>query len=239
MTAPLQPAPQAAAYVIPAPPVASLPVQGTDARFPVHRIYCVGRNYAAHAVEMGHDPDREAPFFFLKSPTTLLTDGADFPYPVATEDVHHEVEMVAALSSGGCNIAVSDALNHVFGYGIGLDMTRRDLQAQAKAQGRPWELAKSFEHSAPCSPLLPAAQIGHPARGAIWLEVNGTRRQTGDLHQMIWKTAEVIAYLSGLFELRAGDLIMTGTPAGVGAVTRGDVMHAHVEGLGDLRCKVV
>lgn len=239
MTSPVAPAPHTPGYVIPAPTVASLPVQGTDARFPVHRIYCVGRNYAAHAVEMGHDPDREEPFFFLKSPTTLLTDGADFPYPSASEDVHHEVELVVALSNGGRDIAVADALSHIYGYAVGLDMTRRDLQAVAKSHGRPWEVAKSFEHSAPCGPLIPAAQTGPLSQGEIWLDVNGTRRQTGDLDQLIWKTAEVISYLSGLFDLRAGDLIMTGTPSGVAAVSRGDQMHAHIAGVGDLHCKVV
>lgn len=239
MTPPVPPTTPAPNYVIAPPAVASLPVQGTDARFPVHRIYCVGRNYAAHAVEMGHDPDREEPFFFLKSPTTLLTDGADFPYPSASQDVHHEVELVVALSSGGRDIAVDDALSHIYGYAIGLDMTRRDLQAVAKSQGRPWEVGKSFEHAAPCGPLIPAAQTGPLTQGAIWLDVNGIRRQTGDLDQLIWKTAEVISYLSGLFELRAGDLIMTGTPSGVAAVSRGDQMHAHIAGLGDLHCKVL
>ncbi len=228
-----------AGLVIPAPEAPSLPVRGTADRFPVHRIYCVGRNYAAHAVEMGHDPDREAPFFFLKSPTTLLTDGRDLPYPPATRDLHHEVELVVALGKGGADIAPEAALGHVWGYAVGLDMTRRDLQAEAKKAGRPWEVGKTFENSAPCGELVPAAGIGHPDRGAIRLKVNGETRQEGALEQMIWKVPEVIACLSTLFELRAGDLIMTGTPAGVGAVVRGDRLHAHVEGVGDLELAVI
>ncbi|WP_277024580.1 fumarylacetoacetate hydrolase family protein [Paracoccus hibiscisoli] len=217
----------------------SVPVRGTSDRFPVHRIYCVGRNYAAHAVEMGHDPDKEPPFFFQKSPSNLVTDGRDFSYPPATEDVHHEIELVVALVSGGSNIPVAEALDHVFGYGVGLDMTRRDIQAELKRMSRPWDAAKAFEQSAPCSEIVPASQIGHPERGAIWLKINGEIRQEGDLDQLIWKTAEVIAHLSGLFELRAGDLIMTGTPSGVGSVHRGDKLHGHVEGVGDLTCTVV
>lgn len=228
-----------AGLVIPAPEAPSLPVRGTADRFPVHRIYCVGRNYAAHAVEMGHDPDREAPFFFLKSPTTLLTDGRDLPYPPATRDLHHEVELVVALGRGGADIVPEAALGHVWGYAVGLDMTRRDLQAEAKKAGRPWEVGKTFENSAPCGELVPAAGIGHPDRGAIRLKVNGEPRQEGALEQMIWKVPEVIACLSTLFELRAGDLIMTGTPAGVGAVVRGDRLHAHVEGVGDLELAVI
>jgi fumarylpyruvate hydrolase len=226
-------------FVIPAPPPISIPVQGTTARFPVHRIYCVGRNYAAHAVEMGHDPDKEPPFFFQKSPSTLVTDGGDFPYPQATADVHHEIELVVALGSGGRDIPVARALDHVYGYAVGLDMTRRDLQADLKKMSRPWDTAKSFDAAAPCSALVPAAQIGHPGHGAIWLKINGETRQEGDLDQLIWKIPEVIATLSSLFELRAGDVIMTGTPAGVGSVVRGDVLHGHVEGVGDLHCTVV
>jgi fumarylpyruvate hydrolase len=225
-------------YVIVPPPVAMLPVRDDDRNFPVHRIYCVGRNYAAHAVEMGHDPDKEPPFFFQKNPDNLLLDG-HFPYPPASSDVHHEIELVVALKSGGTNIAVEDALDHVFGYAVGLDMTRRDLQGAAKDKGRPWEVGKAFEHSAPCTPLVSAAAIGHPDHGAIWLAVNGTRRQQGDLNQMIWKVPEMIAYLSDLFELRAGDLIMSGTPAGVGPVQRGDRLHGHVDGVADLEVVVV
>ncbi|MBK5927006.1 fumarylacetoacetate hydrolase family protein [Rhodobaculum claviforme] len=224
--------------VIAPPAPATLPVRGTAARFPVHRIYCVGRNYAAHAIEMGHDPDREPPFFFMKSPTCLLTDGADMPWPPGTEDVHHEIELVVALGKGGRDIPVADALAHVWGYGVGLDMTRRDLQAALKKAGRPWEVAKAFEASAPCAEIVPAERIGHPAHGAIRLHVNGALRQEGDLDQMIWKVPEIIAHLSALFELRAGDLIMTGTPAGVGPVRPGDVMEAEVAGIGRLRTAV-
>jgi fumarylpyruvate hydrolase len=227
-------------YVIPPPPAATLPVKGTADLFPVHRIYCVGRNYAMHAVEMGHDPDREPPFFFQKSPDNLRTDGR-FPYPSMSADVHHEIELVVALRSGGERIPVADALGHVYGYGLALDMTRRDLQDGMKKLGRPWEIAKAFEHSAPATALAPASLTGHPERGAIWLEVNGARRQQGDLAQMIWKVPEMIAYLSELFTLTAGDLILSGTPSGVGAVLRGDRLHGHVDiaGIDDLRVEVV
>ncbi|GAB4228234.1 MAG: fumarylacetoacetate hydrolase family protein [Methyloligellaceae bacterium] len=225
-------------FVIDPPPQVTLPVRGTDDLFPVHRIYCVGRNYAAHTVEMGHDPDKEDPFFFQKNPDNLLV-GQDFPYPPASSDVHFEFELAVALHSGGTDIAVADALGHVYGYACALDMTRRDLQGEAKKAGRPWEVGKAFEHSAPCSPLVPAAQIGHPSEGAIWLDVNGERRQDGNLDQMIWKVPEMIAYLSRLFTLRPGDIILTGTPAGVGPVSRGDSLHGHIDGVGDLALKVV
>lgn len=226
------------AYVIAPPPVAALPIRGSAETFPVHRIYCVGRNYAAHAIEMGHDPDKEPPFFFQKNPDNLLV-GADFPYPPKSSDVHHEIEMVVALKSGGANIPVEKALDHVYGYAVGLDMTRRDLQGQAKDLGRPWEVGKAFEHSAPCTALVPASEIGHPSEGAVWLKINGKTRQSGDLNQLIWKVPEMIAILSGLFELQAGDLIMSGTPSGVGPVRRGDRLHGHVAGVGDLELAVV
>lgn len=228
----------AAGFVAPPPPRVAVPVTGGEGGlFPVRRVYCVGRNYAEHAREMGHDPDREAPFFFMKSPDTLVLDGR-FPYPVATSDVHHEVELVVALGRGGRDISVSQALDHVYGYAVGLDMTRRDLQAVAKKAGRPWEVAKSFDASAPISPIVPAARIGHPDRGAVRLDVNGERRQDGDLADLIWRVDETIAYLSGLFELAPGDLVFTGTPAGVGPVRRGDRLHAHVEGVGELAVEV-
>ena len=226
-------------YVIDPPAQASLPVRGSDARFPVRRVYCVGRNYAAHAIEMGHDPDREDPFFFQKNPDNLLTDGADFPYPDKSSDVHHEIEMVVALHRGGANIGVDAALDCVWGYGVALDMTRRDLQGQCKKAGRPWEIGKAFDHSAPASALVPASEIGHPAEGAIWLEVNGEMRQQGDLNQLIWKVPEIIAYLSGLFTLAPGDVILSGTPSGVGPVARGDTLHGHVDGVGELSVKVI
>jgi fumarylpyruvate hydrolase len=226
-------------YVIPIPPVPSLAIRGDDRRFPVHRIYCVGRNYAAHAVEMGHDPDREPPFFFQKNPDNLLPDGGDFPYPDKTEDLHYELELVVALVSGGRDIPVQSALECVFGYGVGLDMTRRDLQGQAKKMGRPWDVGKAFDHSAPCSTIVPAHSIGHPDSGAVWLKVNGEDRQNGDLDQMIWKVPEIIAVLSGLFTLSPGDLVYTGTPAGVGATVRGDTLHGGVAGVAELEISVV
>jgi fumarylpyruvate hydrolase len=226
-------------YVFEPPPVPTLGVSGEAARFPVHRIYCVGRNYAEHAREMGGDPTREPPFFFMKPADTLLPSGADFPYPTKSNDVHHEIEMVAALKSGGTNINEADALGHVFGYGVGLDMTRRDLQGEAKKTGRPWDTGKGFDLSAPCSDLVRADMIGHPSRGRIWLNVNGETRQDGDLGDLIWSVPEMIAYLSTLFTLRAGDLIMTGTPAGVAAVKRGDMLEGGVDGIGEIRTRVV
>jgi len=227
-----------ASYVIEPPAITALPVEGSEALFPVNRIFCIGRNYAAHAIEMGHDPDREPPFFFIKHASALDTGGA-FPYPPKTAEVHHEIEMVVALGRGGTDIAVADALDHVYGYGVGLDMTRRDLQAEAKKLGRPWDESKNFEHAAPCGPLVPAARIGNPSEGAITLDVNGARRQEGDLNQMIWKVPEMIAILSQYYALRPGDLIMTGTPPGVGAVQRGDVMHGRVAGVGESTLTVV
>ena len=224
--------------VIAPPPQACVPIRGSDALFPVRRVYCIGRNYAAHAIEMGHDPNREAPFFFQKNPDNIDCGGA-FPYPAHSADVHHEVEMVVALKSGGTDIPVAQALDHVWGYGLGLDMTRRDLQGEAKKLGRTWEIGKAFERSAPMGPLAPAAQIGHPDHGAVTLRVNGALRQEGDLSQLIWKTPEMIAYLSRYFALAPGDLIMTGTPSGVGPVARGDVLAAHVAGVGDLTVTVV
>lgn len=220
----------------PAPVLA--PIAGSTARFPVRRVYCIGRNYAAHAIEMGHDPDREPPFFFQKNPDNLDFSG-EFPYPPMTSDVHHEIEMVVALGQGGKNIPVEEALDHVWGYAVGLDMTRRDLQGQAKKTGRPWEIGKAFEHSAPMGPICPASKIGHPLNGRVSLSVNGTLRQEGDLDQLIWKVPEMISYLSDYFTMAAGDLIMTGTPSGVGPVKRGDVMEAAVEGVGELRVNVV
>jgi fumarylpyruvate hydrolase len=225
-------------YVIQPTPIPTLPIAGTDEVFPIRRVYCVGRNYAEHAIEMGHDPNREPPFFFQKNPDNVVTDGA-FPYPPKTSDVHHEIELVVALSKGGTDIPAKQALDHVYGYAVGLDMTRRDLQGEAKKMGRPWEVGKAVEASAPCGPIVPASKIGHPAKGAIWLDVNGQRRQTGDLSQLIWNVPDTIAYLSSLFTLAPGDLIMTGTPAGVNAVKKGDVMKGGVEGIGEIEVRVV
>ena len=225
-------------FVIDPPAAACVPVAGSDAAFPVRRVYCIGRNYAAHAIEMGHDPGREAPFFFQKNPDNLDGSGV-FPYPSQTADVHHEVELVAALGRGGRDIPVERALEHVWGYAVGLDMTRRDLQDVAKAMRRPWEVAKAFERSAPIGPLRPAAEIGHPTAGRIVLSVNGETRQAGDLNQMIWKVPEIVAILSQHFTLAPGDVIMTGTPAGVGAVARGDLIEARVDGVGELAVRVV
>jgi len=215
-----------------------LPVRGTDAVYPVRRVYCIGRNYAAHTIEMGGDPDREPPFFFQKNPDNLDVSD-EFPYPVGSSDVHHELEMLVALKSGGTNIPVAEALDHVYGYAVCLDMTRRDLQGEAKDLRRPWEIGKAFERSAPCGPLVRAAEIGHPDRGPVELKVNGALRQTGDLGQMIWKVPEMIAYLSNYLELAGGDVIMSGTPSGVRPVVRGDVMEAEIAGVGSLRMTVV
>ncbi|MGE5094237.1 MAG: fumarylacetoacetate hydrolase family protein [Betaproteobacteria bacterium] len=212
----------------------SLPVEGSDARFPVGRIYCVGRNYAEHAREMGHDPDREPPFFFMKAANSIVESGSTIAYPVGTKDVHHEIEMVVAIHKGGRNIPVEKALEHVWGYAVGLDMTRRDIQGEAKKMGRPWEMGKSFDQSAPISALKPASAIGHPSKGAIWLKVNGQVKQQGDLAMQIWSVPEQINYLSNLITLQPGDLIFSGTPAGVGPVKAGDKLEGHVDGVGDL-----
>jgi fumarylpyruvate hydrolase len=225
-------------FVIEPPKPATLPVRGTDSLFPVRRVYCIGRNYAAHAVEMGHDPDKEPPFFFQKNPDNLSVS-AEFPYPEKSSDVHHEAELAVALKSGGRNIPVASALDHVYGYAVSLDMTRRDLQGEAKKMGRPWEIGKAFERSAPITPLVPASDTGHPDKGAIRLQVNGDLRQEGDLNQMIWKVPEMISYLSDYFELAAGDVILTGTPSGVGPVERGDRISVTVDGLPSLEVTVV
>ncbi len=220
-------------FVIAVPKTPSLAVEGQSARFPLRRVYCVGRNYSEHAREMGHDPDREPPFFFSKPADAVVPASGSVPYPTLTEDLHYEVELVVSIAQGGKNIAVADALSHVWGYTVGVDLTRRDLQAQAKKMGRPWDFAKGFDASAPASPLLPVSQTGHPATGKIWLDVNGEQRQRGDLSDQIWQVADVISYLSQAVELQPGDLIYTGTPAGVGAVQRGDVITGGIEGLSD------
>jgi fumarylpyruvate hydrolase len=221
-------------YAIDFPGAPVLPVAESNAVYPVGRIYCVGRNYAEHAREMGHDPDREPPFFFMKPADAVVQNGATLPFPQMTKDLHHEIEMVVAIGMGGADIPESKALDHVFAYGVGLDMTRRDLQGEAKKMGRPWEMGKAFDDSAPCTPLKPVAMVGHPAKGTIWLKVNGETKQKGDLAEMIWNVPEMISYLSRLITLRPGDLIYSGTPAGVGPVQRGDKLEGHVEGVGDL-----
>jgi len=225
-------------FIIDAPPVVAIPVAGTDAVFPVRRVYCIGRNYAAHTVEMGGDPDREPPFFFQKNPDNLDSSG-EFPYPPHSSDVHHEVEMLVALGKGGVNIPLEKALDHVCGYGVSIDMTRRDLQGEAKKMGRPWEIGKAFERSGPVGTLYPVSQIGHPDHGRIELKINGQVRQEGDMNQMIWKVPEMISHLSRYFELAAGDVIMSGTPAGVGPVSKGDIMDASIDGMGSISVKVV
>jgi fumarylpyruvate hydrolase len=230
-------------FVILAPIAPSLPVAGTADRFPVRRVYCVGRNYAAHAREMGGDPSREPPFFFMKPADALqpVPEGreAEHPYPPKTANYHFEIEMVAALAKGGRNIPVDQALDCVFGYAVGLDMTRRDLQDDAKGLRRPWELGKSADLSGPVGPIHPAAAVGHPAKGTIALNVDGQTRQAADLADMIWSVAEQISYLSSYFELMPGDVIFSGTPEGVGAVTRGQTMVGSIEGLGEIRLRVV
>jgi fumarylpyruvate hydrolase len=226
-------------FVVPAAPVASVPVLDSEQRFPVHRIYCVGRNYADHAREMGAVVDRTQPTFFLKPADAVVTDGRDVPYPGATADLHHEVEMVVALKSGGRDIAVDAALEHVYGYGVGLDLTRRDLQAVAKARSLPWDVAKGFDASAPVSALRALGAGAHPQHATLALLVNGEPRQNSDISEMIFNVAEIIAELSKLFELTAGDLIFTGTPAGVAALVRGDTFEATLGGVASLRGRIV
>ena len=221
-------------YAVPAPKQPVIAVAGSDAVFPVRRIWCVGRNYADHAREMGHDPNREPPFFFQKPADAVVASGSTLPYPAMTKDLHHEIELVVAIGKGGVNIPVAEALDHVFGYGVGLDMTRRDLQSEAKKAQRPWEMGKSFDQSCPVTALVPAAKIGHPSQGAIWLKVNGEVKQKGDLNQQIWRVEETIAYLSQFVALEPGDLILNGTPAGVGPCKGGDKLEGHVDGVGDL-----
>ncbi|HEY3399913.1 MAG TPA: fumarylacetoacetate hydrolase family protein [Geothrix sp.] len=227
------------AFVIPAPPAPTLPVADSTALFPVRRIYCVGRNYADHAREMGGNPDREPPFFFGKPSDAVVPLGGDIAYPPLTSNLHHEVELVVALGGGGRDIPAEKALDCVYGYAVGIDLTRRDLQAKFKDKGQPWEMAKGFDQSAPVSAVMPAARCGHPASGAIWLSVEGVDRQRGDLAQMTWNVAEVIAHLSAYMALAPGDLIFTGTPSGVGALIRGNHVRCGIEGIGELEIVLV
>lgn len=218
-------------FVITAPATPSVAVAGAEARFPVRRVFCVGRNYASHAREMGSDPNREPPFFFTKPADAVVPASGAVPYPPSTEDLHHEVELVVALGAGGANVDPANALDLVWGYGVGLDLTRRDLQAVAKDTGRPWDMAKGFDASAPCSVLHPVSEVGHPAEGRIWLEVNGALRQEGNLNELIWPIADVIAYLSRFVILAPGDLIYSGTPSGVAALKPGDRVRGGVDGV--------
>ena len=225
-------------YAITPPAVPSLPIIGSDQRFPVRRIFCIGRNYAEHAREMGATVDKDTPLFFCKPADAVVTDGADVPYPQATHDLHHEVELVVALGSGGRDVPADQAAALIWGYGVGLDLTRRDLQAVAKAKSHPWDVAKAFDHSAPMSALRPASQVKLDADTTLTLSINGELRQQGRLGDMVHGVAEVIAILSTLFELKAGDLIFTGTPAGVSALQRGDRFHAEVAGVATLDGRV-
>ena len=219
-------------FVIPCPPQSALPVADSDKKFPVRRIWCVGRNYADHAREMGHDPDREPPFFFSKPTDAIVSSDSVLVFPSMTSNLHHEVELVVAIGVGGKEIDSESALEHVWGYGVGIDMTRRDLQAQAKKLQRPWAMGKGFDQSAPVSALRSVSEIGHPSEGRIWLKVNDAIRQDGNLNMQIWNVGETISHLSAFVELGAGDLLMTGTPAGVGPCSAGDALEGVIEGIG-------
>lgn len=226
------------AYLFDPPPVVRIPVEGGAPLYPVYRVFCVGRNYAAHAREMGAEVDRDAPWYFTKGRETIVLSGATIPFPPGTGNLHHEMEMVVALGAPVFEVEAENALEAVFGYACGIDLTRRDLQATAKEKRLPWDFGKNFENSAAISPIAPVARCGHPSSGAIELRVNGERRQSGDLSQMIWSVAELIAYLSRYYHLRAGDLIYTGTPEGVGAIVPGDRLHGRIEGVGDLELTI-
>jgi len=222
-----------------AQPLAALAVKGSAESFAVRRIYCVGRNYADHVREMGGDPSREAPFFFAKPADALVPNGGDVPYPPRTSNLHHEVELVVAIGEGGSAIPTTSALTHVAGYAVGNDLTRRDLQSQQREKGLPWEISKGFDHSAPMTALHPVALVGHPDRARIWLDVNGTLRQDATLDQMVWSVPEIIAELSTFFRLERGDLIFTGTPAGIGALVPGDAVRAGIQGFDELHHRIV
>jgi fumarylpyruvate hydrolase len=227
----------ATSFVIPPPPQASIPVAGEGKSFPVRRIWCVGRNYLEHIREMGND-ERALPFFFAKHADMIVQDGGTVPYPPLTKDFHHEVELIVAMKSGGLNIPAAQANEHIYGYGVGIDLTRRDLQIASRKKERPWEVGKSFDYSAPCGALQPASKIGHPSKGRIWLTVNGTEQQKGDLTELIWSVPEIIEKLSEQVSLAAGDIIMTGTPAGVSALKPGDKIECGVDGVGTLKVSI-
>ncbi len=226
-----------APFVIPPPPQAAIAVAGDSRTFPVRRIWCVGRNYLEHIREMGND-ERAPPFFFAKHADMVVADGATIPYPPLTKDLHHEVELVVALKSGGRDIAADKALDHIYGYAVGIDLTRRDLQQASRKKERPWEIGKSFDGSAPCGALQPAAKIGHPTAGRIWLKVNGVEKQNGNLTELIWSVPEIIAKLSEQVALAAGDIILTGTPAGVGPLNPGDRIECGIDGVGTLKVAI-
>jgi fumarylpyruvate hydrolase len=225
-----------ALFEVPQPRVA---ISDSDEKFPVHRIYCIARNYAAHARESGGDPDREPPFYFMKPADAIVPSDSRIPYPPRTKDLHHEIELVVAIGSAGENVSVEEATRCIFGYAVGIDLTRRDLQAEAKKNGRPWDTAKGFDRSAPIGAIHPHQKSGHPVRGRIWLAVNGELRQDGNLDEMIWRVPEAIAELSTLFALRPGDLIFTGTPAGVGPLERGDGVTGGIEGLDKIAISIM
>jgi len=225
-------------FVIPPAPISSVAVAGATARFPVRRIICVGRNYAAHAREMGRDPDREPPFFFMKPADTVVDDGAAVPYPPETNNFHFEIELVVAIGRGGHGIPAESALDHIFGYGVGIDLTRRDLQLQAREQGRPWDWGKGFDQSAPIAPLRPVSEVGHISSGRIWLAVDGQVKQESDVSKLIWPVPDIIAIASRSMVLKPGDLIMTGTPEGVGPVQRGETMTGGIDRLGEIRIRI-
>ena len=225
-------------FIIDPPPQVSVAVRGSDSRFPVRRVYCVGRNYEAHAREMGKDPTREPPFMFQKPADAVIEGGSVIAYPPQTGNFHHEIELVVAIARGGRNIGVDRANEHVFGYAVGIDLTRRDLQLAARDAGRPWEWGKAFDHSAPCAPIVRAAEIGHPSKGRIWLSVNGTVKQDADISQLIWSVPEVIAFVSASMALAPGDLIFTGTPAGVGPLVTGDAVTGGIDGIGEIGIRI-
>ena len=225
-------------YLFPPPAPVAVPIRDSDRRFPVHRVFCVGRNYAAHVREMGFDPEREPPCYFTKAPASVVESGAAVAYPPGTSDLHHEIELVAAIGRAGFRIAVEDALEHVYGYACGLDMTRRDLQAASRAQKGPWDVGKDFDNAAVIGPIAPAASAGHPAKGRIELSVNGEIRQDADIAGLIWSVAEIVADLSRLYQLVPGDLIYTGTPAGVGPVEPGDRLVGSVDGVGEIELTI-
>ena len=221
-------------YVLPPPAVVSVPVVGSTERFPVARILCVGRNYEAHAREMGKDPTRDKPFFFMKPADAIVPDGASVPYPPLTSNFHYEIELVLAIGKGGRNIAEENALDHIWGYAVGIDLTRRDLQQVAKDNGHPWEWGKAFDQSAPMAAIHPASKVGHISKGRIWLSVNGTVKQDQDIADLIWSIPEIVSICSKSMELKPGDLIMTGTPSGVGSIKPGDKVVGGIDGLGEI-----